>query len=154
MIAEVSTESELEELQNVLIEFYKMMPYKQLIKETKEGQEASDLWIENWFFTIESGNGKILALKKDDKFIGAIGLILSPSLEDGVMTCMEAFWYVDENHRGQGLKLLLKAQKLAKEMGAKRMMMMYLENSMPEKVKNVYEKMGYQLVQTTYFKEL
>ena len=126
----------------------------QLNLSLKEGQEASDLWIENWFFTIESGNGKILALKKDDKFIGAIGLILSPSLEDGVMTCMEAFWYVDENHRGQGLKLLLKAQKLAKEMGAKRMMMMYLENSMPEKVKNVYEKMGYQLVQTTYFKEL
>jgi len=154
MIVEVSTESELEELQDVLIEFYKVMPYKQLSRETEEGQEASDLWIENWFFTIENGRGKILALKKDDKFIGAIGLLVSPSFEDGVMTCMESFWYVDENHRGQGLKLLIKGQQVAKEMGAKRMMMVYLENSMPEKVRSIYERMDYKLIQTTYFKEL
>ena len=68
MIVEVSTESELEELQNVLVEFYKIMPYKRLIKGSEEFQEASDLWVENWFFTIENGRGKILALKKDDKF--------------------------------------------------------------------------------------
>jgi GNAT superfamily N-acetyltransferase len=154
MIVEVTKESELQELQDVLIEFYKIMPYKQLTKETKEGQQASDRWIENWFFMIEGGMGKILALKKDDKFIGAIGLLVSPSLEDGVMNCVESFWYVDKNHRGQGLKLLIKAQKVAKEMGAKRMLMMYLENSMPEKVKNVYERMDFKLIQTTYFKEL
>jgi hypothetical protein len=39
-------------------------------------------------------------------------------------------------------------------MGAKRMMMVYLENSMPEKVKSIYERMDYKLIQTTYFKEL
>ena len=119
MIVEVRTESELKELQDILIEFYRIMPYKQLPKESKELQEASNLWIENWFFMIEGGVGKILALKKDNNFIGAIGLVVTPSLEDGVMTCMEAFWYVDKNHRGQGLKLLIKGQKVAKEMGAK-----------------------------------
>jgi len=67
---------------------------------------------------------------------------------------MESFWYVDENHRGQGLKLLIKGQQVAKEMGAKRMMMVFLENSMPEKVKSIYERMDYKLIQTTYFKEL
>lgn len=154
MIVEVRTESELKELQDILIEFYRIMPYKQLPKESKELQEASNLWIENWFFMIEGGVGKILALKEDNNFIGAIGLVVTPSLEDGVMTCMEAFWYVDKNHRGQGLKLLIKGQKVAKEMGAKRMVMMFLENSMPEKVKNVYERMGYNLIQTSYFKEL
>jgi GNAT superfamily N-acetyltransferase len=154
MIVEVTTESDLKELQDVMIEFYKIMPYKRLIKGSEEFQEASDLWIENWFFMIGGGLGKILALKEDNNFIGAIGLVVTPSLEDGVMTCMEAFWYVDENHRGQGLKLLIKGQKVAKEMGAKRMVMMFLENSMPEKVKNVYERMGYNLIQTSYFKEL
>lgn len=154
MIVEVITESELEELQDVLIEFYKIMPYEQLPKQSREIEEASNFWIENWFYMIKIGVGKILALKKDNKFIGAIGLVVTPSLEDGVATCMEAFWYVDENHRGQGLKLLIKGQKVAKEMGAKRMMMMFLENSMPEKVKNIYERMGYKLIQTTYFKEL
>lgn len=154
MIVEVKEESELMELQDVLIEFYKIMPYKQLDKESEEGKKACEAWIESWYFMIQSNNASILALKKDDKFIGAIGLVFTPSLEDGVLTCMEAFWYVDEKNRGQGLKLFLKAEKVAKEMGAKRMIMMYLQNSMPDKVKNIYERMGYKYIQTSYFKEL
>ena len=154
MIIDVTEESQLRELQDVLIEFYKIMPYKQLKKESPQGQQACETWINSWFMMISSGNAKILGLKKDNKFIGAIGLVFTPSMEDGVMTCMETFWYVDEKHRGQGLKLLLKAEKEAKAMGAKRMMMMYLQNSMPNKVKNIYERMGYKYIQTTYFKEL
>jgi len=154
MIIDVTEESQLRELQDVLIEFYKIMPYKQLKKESEQGQKACESWISSWFLMISSGSGKILGLKKDDKFIGAIGLVFTPSLEDGIMTCMEAFWYVDEKHRGQGLKLFLKGEKVAKQMGAKRMVMMYLQNSMPEKVKSVYERMGYKYIQTSYFKEL
>ena len=154
MIIDITEERQLRELQDVLIEFYKIMPYKQLKRESEEGQKACEAWVNSWFLMISSGSAKILGLKKDNKFIGAIGLVLTPSLEDGIMTCMEAFWYVDEKHRGQGLKLLLKGEKEAKAMGAKRMVMMYLQNSMPSKVKNIYERMGYTYIQTSYFKEL
>tara|TARA_Y100000114_G_scaffold88859_1_gene82358 strand:+ start:7010 stop:7474 length:465 start_codon:yes stop_codon:yes gene_type:complete len=154
MIVEVTEESELKELQDVLIEFYKIMPYKQLCKESEEGKKACEAWIESWYFMIQSQSASILGLKQNNKFIGAIGLTFTPSLEDGILSCMEAFWFVDEQHRGQGLKLLLKAEKVAKARGAKRMMMMYLENSMPQKVKKVYERLQYKKIQTTYFKEL
>ena len=154
MIVEVTEESELIELQKVLFAFYRIMPYTQLVEGSEEFKEASARWVDSWFLMIANGHAKILGLKKDNKFIGAIGLVTTPSLEDGVMTCMETFWYVDEKHRGQGLKLLLKGEKVAKEMGAKRMMMMYLENSMPSKVKSVYERMGYKYIQTSYLKEL
>ena len=154
MIIDIKEEWQLRELQDVLVEFYKIMPYKQLKIDSEEYQQACEAWIGSWFLMISSGNGKILALQKDNKFIGAIGLVFTPSLEDGIMTCMEAFWYVDEKHRGQGLKLFLKGEKVAKQMGAKIMVMMYLQNSMPDKVKNIYERMGYKYIQTSYFKEL
>lgn len=154
MIVEIQTEEDLKEIQEVLFNFYKIMPYNQLDRNTDEGQEAWVLWQDTWYFMIQSGKGKILAMKKNNEFIGAIGLVLNPSLEDGVLTCMESFWYVDEKHRGQGLKLLLKAEKEARSMGAKRFMMMYLENSMPEKVKNVYERLNFRKIQTSYYKEL
>lgn len=154
MIVEVTEESELKELLSVLLEFYEVMPYTQLKKGSKEHEDASDAWIETWYFMIQAKSASILALKKEGKFIGAIGLTFSSSLEDGVFTCMEAFWFVSEEHRGQGLKLLLKAEKVAKQRGAKRMMMVYLENSMPQKVKLVYDRMKYKKIQTIYFKEL
>lgn len=154
MIVEIETEEDLKEIQEVLFDFYEIMPYNKLDRNTDEFQEASILWQDTWYFMIQSGKGKILAMKKNNEFIGAIGLVLNPSLEDGVLTCMEAFWYVDEKHRGQGLKLLLKAEKEARSMGAKRFMMMYLENSMPEKVKNVYERLNFRKIQTSYYKEL
>ena len=154
MIVEIKTEEDLKEIQEVLFNFYKIMPYNQLDRNTDEGQEAWVLWQDTWYFMIQSGKGKILSMKKNNEFIGAIGLVLNPSLEDGVLTCMESFWYVDEKHRGQGLKLLLKAEKEARLMGAKRFMMMYLENSMPEKVKNVYERLNFRKIQTSYYKEL
>lgn len=154
MIEEVSEEFQLKELREVLFQFYKIMPYRQPKKGTQEFNDGYARWVDSWHLMISNGMGKILGLKKDGKFIGAIGLVVSPSLEDGVMTCMEAFWYVDENQRGQGLKLFLKAEKVAKQMGAKRMVMMYLQNSMPEKVKSVYERMGYKYIQTSYFKDL
>ena len=93
-------------------------------------------------------------LVDEDDIIGGIGLINSPSLEDGALVVQEAFWFVDEKHRGGGIKLFRAAEKYAKQIGAERLMMIHLETSMPEKLKKFYKAMNYKLAETTYIKEL
>jgi GNAT superfamily N-acetyltransferase len=150
MISLVKEDSELFELSEVLLDFYKLMPYKQ---ETDDHKTCTR-FCTTWRSMIDSGSAAILALKKLDTIIGGIGLIFFPALEDGEMTCTEAFWYVRESERGGGLKLLLSAQKFAKENGAKRMNMIHLSHLMPEKLKNLYNRLGFREIETTYLKEL
>jgi GNAT superfamily N-acetyltransferase len=146
----VTERRDLEQLYNdVLWNFYQVMPYNKLSKE-----KATDYWVNQWHNLILMGSGAIFAFKKEQEFTGTIGLLFHPSLEDGVLMCTETFWYVNEDQRGQGLKLLFKAEKFAKEMGAKRFIMGYLQNSMPQKVKNLYERLNYNNLQTAYMKEL
>ena len=76
-----------------------------------------------------------------------------PALEDDVITCSETFWYVDEKERGEA-KLLVKAQKYAKEMGARRMTMIHLSNSVPNRLKGLYERLGFKEIETHYIKEI
>jgi GNAT superfamily N-acetyltransferase len=126
------------------------MPYKKI--ELNENLQIE--WADRWLQLIHSGVGEIFALKQNDKIIGAIGFIIYPSLEDGVSTCSEAFWYVDEKYRGKGLSLLLKLQKYAKSKGAKRLLMIHLENSMPDKLKKLYIRLGFKQIESIYMKEL
>ena len=150
MISVVSKESELEELSEVLLNFYAMMPYTK----KDDAVELRINWESKWKKLIDAGAGAILALKKSGKIIGGIGMMFFPALEDDVVTCGEAFWYVDEKERGGGLKLLLKAQKYAKEMGARRMTMIHLSNSMPNRLKGLYERLGFKEIETHYMKEI
>lgn len=150
MISVVSKESELEELSEVLLNFYAMMPYTK----EKDTVKWRITWESKWKKLIDAGAGAILALKKSGKIIGGIGMMFFPALEDDVVTCGEAFWYVDEKERGGGLKLLLKAQKYAKEMGARRMTMIHLSNSMPNRLKGLYERLGFKEIETHYMKEI
>jgi len=147
MIKSIEDRTELLDLGGVLESFYNIMPYKKVFFDI--GQ-----WADRWFNLISSGAGKIFGLWDKNKIVGGIGLILFPALEDGVMTTTEAFWFVDEKSRGGGLKLFITAEKWAKESGSKRMNMIHLTNSMPERLKNLYEKKGYKMIETTYQKEI
>lgn len=146
-IRSVEDKVNLLELGGVLSAFYDIMPYKKVFLDLGE-------WSERWLSLINSGAGKVFGLWDKDKIIGGIGLILFPALEDGVLTTTEAFWFVDEKSRGGGMKLFIKAENWAKESGSKRMNMIHLTNSMPEKLKGLYERRGYKMIETTYQKEI
>lgn len=148
MIKSVETTEELEELFPILQKFYALMPYE------KHYENLETNWISRWEGLISSGNGEIFILTQKNKIIGGIGFLFHPSLEDGVLCCTEAFWYVDEKFRGKGLSLLLHLQKYAKQKGAKRMFMIHLSNSMPEQLKGLYTRLGYKEAETIYIKEL
>lgn len=147
MIKSIEDRSELLDLGGVLESFYNIMPYKKVFFDISQ-------WSDRWFNLINSGAGKIFGLWDKDKIIGGIGLILFPALEDGVMTTTETFWFVDKESRGGGMKLFIKAEKWAKENGSKRMNMIHLTNSMPEKLKSLYERKGYKMIETSYQKEI
>tara|TARA_E500000305_G_C3794705_1_gene131468 strand:- start:21 stop:464 length:444 start_codon:yes stop_codon:yes gene_type:complete len=146
MIVSLKEHTELIELHTALLPFYEKMPYRK--KALNE-----DKWAFTWLNLIETGVGKVLALLDKDDIIGGIGLINSPSLEDGALVVQEAFWFVDEKHRGGGIKLFRAAEKYTKQIGAERLMMIHLETSMPEKLKKFYKAMNYKLAETTYIKE-
>lgn len=148
MIFEVKTESELLELRIVLENFYQILPYKKDLDGVRKN------WIPLWKDLIKSKKGKIFALEDEKKIIGALGFLTSLSLEDGALTCTEAFWYVDKEHRGAGLKLLNKFESYAKSIGCKRIVMAHLENSMPDKLKKLYIRKKYKHVESMYLKEL
>jgi|TARA_R110001606_G_scaffold174774_1_gene321376 GNAT superfamily N-acetyltransferase len=148
MIFEVKTDSELLELRDVLQNFYEILPYEKDLNGFKKN------WILSWKELIRSKKGKIFALEDERKITGALGFLIGPALEDGVLCCTEAFWYVDEKHRGAGLKLLNKFESYSKSIGCKRIGMVHLENSMPDKLKKLYTRKKYKHIESMYLKEL
>jgi GNAT superfamily N-acetyltransferase len=66
------------------------------------------------------------------------------------MTAVEMFWYTAKETRGDGIKLYLKFKKWAKDNGCKRLAMIYLPCSMPDKLKQFYESEGFSLLEMHY----
>jgi GNAT superfamily N-acetyltransferase len=147
MIQIIHTHEQLVELHGAIKEFYQKMPY------AKKALDA-DVWADKWIGLIENGTGTVIAALKDDKIIGGIGLITFPAFEDDAMTTQEAFWYVQEGHRGAGISLYKAAEEYVRAIGCDRFTMIFLETSMPTKVENFYKKMGFKKAETTYIKEL
>jgi len=72
------------------------------------------------------------------------------------LTSQELFWWVDESARGSGvgLKILKKAESIAREQGAKAFMMLSIDSLDGDRVGNMYERMGYKLKEKAYMRVL
>lgn len=109
----------------------------------------------NWSFFIENDVGVIFISKdKDNKPTGAIGGCMYPDPNNGELLATEFFWFVNPECRGSGIKLLKVFEKWAKEKGCKKVIMVHLSDSMPEKVSNIYIRFGYRKAETHYIKEV
>ena len=58
-----------------------------------------------WKGLLELGNGVIYVLESNGEIQGVIGGVMHPEIYSGELLCQEFFWYVDEKHRGQGIRL-------------------------------------------------
>lgn len=150
MIYFATTESELETVHSLLRIFYKANPYAAV----DSFDSFKTRWIKNWINLINSKAGKILLLEKQGKIVGFIGFYIAECSLDGTKAAEEAFWYVDEAHRGQGIKLFRKAEDVMKSLGCEAIVMVHMSHSMPEKLKKVYEKFGYGEMETRYVKRI
>jgi GNAT superfamily N-acetyltransferase len=114
----------------------------------------TELWIDNWEKLIETGIGTIFFEEKEGMPIGMIGGVTHPDINSGEMTATEFFWYVDPNYKGSGLKLLKKFEEWAKDKDCVNIVMVHLENNMPEKLKRIYLKKGFCHIESHYSKRL
>jgi GNAT superfamily N-acetyltransferase len=110
----------------------------------------ADHYVKFWQNMLKSGIGTIYLSETDGVINGGIGGIKYPEALSGRLTAVEMFWYTAKETRGDGIKLYLKFKKWAKESGCKRLAMIYLPCSMPDKLKDFYEKEGFSLTEMHY----
>lgn len=120
------------------------------------GGFEKESFIKAWMTLIESGVGTILGIFDGSTIVGALGCIFGPNLFNAKPILTEAFWYVLPQHRGgtAGIKLLRAFEHLGQSKGAKLLAMVHLKKLQPEKLANLFIKMGYSEVETAFVKEL
>src|SRR5262249_9723653 len=99
--------------------------------------------------TILESNGW-LVLERGGQVCGMIGWGLFPHFLSGELVAGEVVWWVDPEHRGQGLNLLREAEKKARAAGAKRMRM----TAPTDQGAEVYTRLEYDYVESAYQKTL
>lgn len=86
-----------------------------------------------------------------------LGFLVFPFfLNKNTLTAQELFWWVDEDKRktGIGVNLLKEAEKQAKKLGAKSLMMLNIKNLNGESVEKLYRSLGYRETEKTYMRGL
>jgi len=107
-----------------------------------------------WERFFDSGIGVIYLAEENGGVIGGIGGIKYQEIFTGNLTAVEMFWFISEGKRGAGIKLFKLYEQWAIDNGCKRIAMIYLPFSMPEKLERFYTLNGYRLLEMHYEKEL
>lgn len=95
-------------------------------------------------------DGICLVSEHEGEVFGVIGLLILPHFVSGEMVANEVAWWVEPEHRGDGVRLVREAEKLARAAGAKRIQMI----APTEQVGLVYQRLGYGYVETAWDKQL
>jgi GNAT superfamily N-acetyltransferase len=94
--------------------------------------------------------GGVLAVEHDGKLVGMLGFLMFDHPMSGIRTAGELFWWIEPEHRGEGGRLLQAAEDLAREQGAKNILMIAPD----ERVGVLYRRRNYQFVESAYQKAL
>ena len=99
----------------------------------------------------------LIVAKKDGELVGFAAGAKSPLMGNSdYMAGSELAWWVHPDHRGGklGIQLLQGLEQAAKDAGCHYWSMIFMQSSMPDTIKGIYEKMGYKLQETTYLKRI
>jgi GNAT superfamily N-acetyltransferase len=94
--------------------------------------------------------GGLLVSERSGTLVGMLGFIVYPHFISGETTGGEVFWWVEPEHRGEGVKLLREAERLARAAGAQKMQMI----APTERVATFYQRLGYEFVEASYQRSL
>ncbi len=103
---------------------------------------------------VSQGIAVLLVDEEDGDLRGGLGIIKAEDLHDGSMTAVETFWFVKPEHRGRGKDLFIEFENWSRRNGIKKMAMIHLVDSYPDRLENLYIHAGYRLVEKHYVKEL
>lgn len=101
---------------------------------------------------VRAGIAKLFVYEENGKIIGSIGFVIGEDFHCGAKTAYETYWFVDPENRGCGIRLLLYAEKWAKD-NVDRMLMLHMVDSHPEELIRLYTRRGYKLVEQTFLLE-
>ena len=93
--------------------------------------------------------GTLIVSEKEGEIIGMLGFIIYPHFISGDIFAGEVFWWVEPEHRGEGLRLLKEMKSRARAAGAK-FYQMIAPNESEAKVVRLYRRLGCELVESTY----
>lgn len=96
------------------------------------------------------GGGIVLVSERDGTLTGMIGAVRFVHPMSGQATVSEVFWWVEPEARGDGVKLLKRVERWAREHGVERMTMIA---PTPE-VGRLYNRLGYHATETSYVRTL
>jgi GNAT superfamily N-acetyltransferase len=119
------------------------------------GDFKPEVFVENWKKIIAKDQGCII-FNQDEKggINGAIGLLVYQDINDGELVMQEAFWFVSPESRGFGLRLLKKAEEIAKMINVRRFVMTHLLNGYADQLSRLYPRMGFKALEINYIKHL
>jgi len=103
---------------------------------------------------IDQGIAVVMVLEHEKKLIGSLGFIVADDLHSGDKMTVETFWFTDPKKRGHGLMLLEVYEEYSKKIGSKKIAMVHMTDSYPERLEKLYIKRGYKLIEKHYVKDL
>lgn len=104
---------------------------------------------------INSGIAHMVVLESDDgNMVGGLGFVVGPDLHCPRTIAVETYWYVDPEHRGDGMLLLRYLETWAKDNRCDAIAMIHLADSSPDSLEKVYRRRGYIKVESHYVKEV
>ena len=85
-----------------------------------------------------------------------VGFVAPSFLEPSKKLCQELAWYVEPQYRGTSvaIRLMKKYEEYAREQGCDQVTMVCLEQLDPDKVGRIYQKLGYNVSEHHFKKEL
>jgi RimJ/RimL family protein N-acetyltransferase len=96
------------------------------------------------------GAGGMLCAERGGKIVGMLGYVIHDHFISGEKSAGEVFWWVEPEHRGDGLRLLVRFEAVARAAGAKKLQMIAPD----ERVAALYARLGYHYLETSFQKAL
>lgn len=109
-------------------------------------------FVQFWTGVINSGIGVVFLLVDENGIQGTISGLTYQEPYSGELLAQEFFWFVHKEFRGGGIRLYKAFEKWALDKGCVEIRMAHLVDSMPDKVAQFYERLGYSQVETLYAK--
>jgi GNAT superfamily N-acetyltransferase len=144
------------EINNVRDELGKPLCEAFAAESTLDVQFDYDQFSNQYQKLIDTGYAKLWVAEVGGVVVGAIGGVQHPHMFNGQPSVMEAFWFVNKDHRNGliAIRLLRSLERWAMELNAQNLIMAHLESLNPDRLGEFYEKQGYKRLETHYAKTL
>lgn len=108
-------------------------------------------WLNYWSIHYQNGTGLLLVEENNGEICGFYGMVIAKEPWTGDLVANEVCWYSEGSG---GVRMLKMALQIAKEAGVKLFYAHHLNNQDNERLKKLYNKMGFELSYFKYTREL